>query len=344
MSKNIKLSNKLIVVAGSKKLISDEEKKIALAKALGSKIIQEPNWILFNGGAKNIDKSDSSTAIDYFTCLGAFEEIKKNKNLVADKKILTLHPQTSDHSHHNIGFVEVSERKTPTLRRFDLVARSDVIITIEGLEGLTTMIELAISLGKPILPIPNTGGKSLEAWELYGNEIMDKFYLKPEQRVYKLLTSPIGSIDILADAVIEVVKKALNPTCFVAMQFGGEYDQLYREVLVSCIQEAGYVPVRGDELLSANYVIVDIFEAIRNAELIIADITDASPNVMYEVGIGHALNKDIIFLCQKDESGSFKTTLPFDIRMFRVFGYNKNQLHSCKNEFFKVIQSYKRHK
>lgn len=43
-------------------------------------------------------------------------------------------------------------------------------------------------------------------------------------------------------------------------------------------------------------IITDIVQKIYDANLIIADLTDMNPNVFYELGVAHALNKDVIMI------------------------------------------------
>ena len=55
---------------------------------------------------------------------------------------------------------------------------------------------------------------------------------------------------------------------------------------------------------------------IQQAEVVIAEITSANPNVFYEVGYAHALNKPTILLAQRGAPP------PFDISSFQVIYYN----------------------
>ncbi|MDK7536035.1 hypothetical protein OWP14_29035, partial [Bacillus paranthracis] len=55
-----------------------------------------------------------------------------------------------------------------------------------------------------------------------------------------------------------------------------------------------------------------------NSDLIVADLTDLNPNVFYELGIAHALRKNVILLTQQIDE------LPFDLRSYRVLSYSTN--------------------
>ncbi len=107
-----------------------------------------------------------------------------------------------------------------------------------------------------------------------------------------------------------------RPRAFVIMQFGERYDQVYREVIQKQAEAAGFHVVRIDEKVGPGVIFQDIQREIDQAEVVIAEITPANPNVYYEVGYAHALGKPTILLAQRDAQ------LPFDIRSFRVVFYN----------------------
>jgi len=100
------------------------------------------------------------------------------------------------------------------------------------------------------------------------------------------------------------------------MQFAEPYDTFYREVIQRQAEAAGFDVVRIDEKAGPGVIFQDIQREIEQAEIVIAEITPANPNVFYELGYAHALGKPTILLAQRDSE------LPFDIRSFRVVFYN----------------------
>lgn len=109
-----------------------------------------------------------------------------------------------------------------------------------------------------------------------------------------------------------------RPEVFIVSQFGGYYDILYDEVIKPVCEKLNYAPVRGDEVASCTLILNDIIASIRNAAVIIADITPDNPNVFYEVGYAHALVKPTILLCEK----TIRDRLPFDVSGFRTIFYD----------------------
>lgn len=111
-----------------------------------------------------------------------------------------------------------------------------------------------------------------------------------------------------------------RPEIFVVSQFGGDYDILYDEVIKPVCEELKYNPIRGDEVASCTLILNDIITSIRNSAIVIADITPDNPNVFYEVGYAHALNKPTILLCEK----AIRDKLPFDVSGFRTIFYDNS--------------------
>src|ERR1700732_1656691 len=86
--------------------------------------------------------------------------------------------------------------------------------------------------------------------------------------------------------------------CYVSIPFkvkaisGGrfvDFEYLYYDVIRPCVYNLGYEAFRADELRGDSVVHAAIASAIVNSELMIADISSRSPNVLYEVGLRHGL-------------------------------------------------------
>ncbi len=106
------------------------------------------------------------------------------------------------------------------------------------------------------------------------------------------------------------------PRAFIDMQFAEPYDNFYREVIQKEAAAAGYEVTRINEKAGPGVIFQDMQREIEQAEIVIAEITPANPNVFYELGYAHALGKPTILLAQRDAA------LPFDIRSYRVVFYN----------------------
>src|SRR3990172_1753373 len=113
----------------------------------------------------------------------------------------------------------------------------------------------------------------------------------------------------------EGVREFLD-TCFVMTPFGQWYDLYYKEIFVPAIKEAGFEPVRADELFSSGSVVEQIWEQIDKAKVLLADLTGKNPNVFYELGLAHADRKPVVF------TSGMLDDVPFDLRHLRVIIYD----------------------
>ena len=110
----------------------------------------------------------------------------------------------------------------------------------------------------------------------------------------------------------------VTPTVFVVMQFTTPYNELYDEVIKKVCSEFELQAVRVDETFGPGIIIADIAKQILEAKIVIADITPKNPNVYYEVGFAHALNKPTILIAERP------TELPFDVSSFRTLFYENS--------------------
>lgn len=107
------------------------------------------------------------------------------------------------------------------------------------------------------------------------------------------------------------------PECFVIMQFTDEFNMLYEEVIKPTCKSYKFHVVRADDNYTFGLIIEDITRSIREASVIIADITPNNLNVFYEVGYAHGIGKPTILLSERK-----REKLPFDISGFRTLFYD----------------------
>ena len=86
--------------------------------------------------------------------------------------------------------------------------------------------------------------------------------------------------------------------CFVIMPFGDPFDEYYKKIIEPTIKKCGLVSIRADEINNPGTIINQIWKGIYNSKLCVCDITNRNPNVMYELGLAHAINKPVVTLVQ----------------------------------------------
>jgi nucleoside 2-deoxyribosyltransferase len=104
------------------------------------------------------------------------------------------------------------------------------------------------------------------------------------------------------------------------MQFGEPFDSLYNEVIKQVALDMGFEPFRADDVFRPGVIIQDIIRSIVASDVIIAEVTPENPNVFFELGYAHAIDKPTVLLAERPTESS--KPLPFDIRGFRVIFYD----------------------
>ena len=103
----------------------------------------------------------------------------------------------------------------------------------------------------------------------------------------------------------------------IMMPFSAEFGNVYKAIIAAC-DSAQATHIRVDKIYKPSKIANDIFAAIARSRLVICDLTDRNPNVLYEAGLAHALNAEVIMLTQNGDD------VPFDLRHFRFFTYLNN--------------------
>jgi hypothetical protein len=94
--------------------------------------------------------------------------------------------------------------------------------------------------------------------------------------------------------------------------------QIFEEVIVPACRAFGVDPVRVDKFSRTGEITDQIFRFIRDADLVIADVTGANPNVMYELGARHTTGKLTIQIGERDR-------LPFDVSAIRTIFFKRSE-------------------
>ncbi|MDX2135271.1 MAG: hypothetical protein SFV52_10800 [Saprospiraceae bacterium] len=148
--------------------------------------------------------------------------------------------------------------------------------------------------------------------KLYVNEVlMCEHTVSIKESPFELYVASDGEVEVFG---IQIYRE--RPKIFVVMQFSKEYDELFEEVIKPVVEKMGYDCIRGDMFYKSQPILSDIIQSIIDSEAIIAEITPDNPNVFYEIGYSHAIDKPTILLCDKERG-----KIPFDISGFRTLFY-----------------------
>ncbi len=122
--------------------------------------------------------------------------------------------------------------------------------------------------------------------------------------------------------------KVQKDLAFVLTPFHMDYIQTYEIIRSTCIN-AKMVSMKGDEEFVPKDVLQHIVKCIVKSRIVIANLNGRNPNVFYELGIAHALNKPTILIAH------INTEVPFDLKnQYLVLYKNENEL---KERLFDVL-------
>lgn len=188
-------------------------------------------------------------------------------------------------------------------------------------------------------------GEALPDEPFLANALTDRFSIPADQvpEFLEIFMKSLGSADLLDESGAQVrlldagretsttpttpttpaskksAKIATGTTCFVMQPFaaplGGYYDLIFRPA----IEQAGLTAVRADaEIFGTGKIIDQIWRGIQDAEILVAELTTKNPNVFYELGLAHAIEKPVILISSNEDD------VPFDLRHIRVILYDRS--------------------
>lgn len=114
--------------------------------------------------------------------------------------------------------------------------------------------------------------------------------------------------------------------CFVVMGFGKKTDfetgrlldlnATYEAIIHPAVDRVGLRCIRADEIMHSGVIDTEMYEMLLRADLVIADISTANVNAIYELGVRHALRPNSTII-MKESDGRFH----FDLNHIATFNY-----------------------
>lgn len=119
----------------------------------------------------------------------------------------------------------------------------------------------------------------------------------------------------------------LKKTCYVIMGFGKktdfqtgrtlDLDKTYMNIIKPAAEEAGLECFRADEIVHSGLIDLPMYEYLLNADVVVADLSTASPHALYELGVRHALRRSATVVIAEERLYS----VPFDVNRVAVWRY-----------------------
>lgn len=134
------------------------------------------------------------------------------------------------------------------------------------------------------------------------------------------VTERTPTIDEPSDRIKKLgrsVKVEATDTCFVMQPFASPLGDYYDKIYKPAIEKAGLVPVRADaDIFGTGKIMDQVWRGINAAKVLVAELTTRNPNVFYELGMAHALEKPVVLISSNEND------VPFDLQHIRVIYYD----------------------
>lgn len=125
-----------------------------------------------------------------------------------------------------------------------------------------------------------------------------------------------------------------QPFCFVVMPFRPELNFLYLYLQRYMADKHGLRVERGDHRVLTKALIDKVRDQIVEADVVLADVTGANPNVFYEIGLAHAIGRPVIYMTQDPPERA-----PVDIRQFEFICYDLGRHDELLSRIDNAIQN-----
>jgi hypothetical protein len=110
--------------------------------------------------------------------------------------------------------------------------------------------------------------------------------------------------------------------CFVIMPFSEtnslaekKWTEIFEHIIQPAVEDCRLGHECGRYEFRRANIIKDILQELNNAHVVIADLTDSNPNVLWELGVRHTLSKRTILIAQN------KKFLPSDLKDYPIITY-----------------------
>jgi hypothetical protein len=294
-----------IFVGGSLKDVQRDETLCSqfIDKLAGK--IAERGHILLTGSRGSLDKTIAEAAAYWFESHGLDdEEIKEH---------IISYTLRFEKPVHEIGRILVSKREDWSLETEDLslpeqIAEADITVFVAGSKGTLFAANWARIGGKPILGVARFGGAGEKLFAREREEFSRKYAHRVSIKDFEMLNQYTNNVEQLADDVLNLCEKLMTPNnVFIVMSFKEDYIDLYESYETVC-KDFGFDAVRTDQVTSRERITPRILEGIKRSAFVIADVSEKSLNVFYEIGFAEGIGRPVIITAKEG------TELPFDIK------------------------------
>jgi hypothetical protein len=125
-----------------------------------------------------------------------------------------------------------------------------------------------------------------------------------------------------SDAVRDQPASAGAFTVFAAMPFDPTFDDVYFVAIRAAARAVGGTAVRVDHIMHGGDAVAATQKQIRSSRAVVADVSTGEPDVLYELGLAHALGIPSVQICR-----TAYEELPFMVRNRETLLYQAGRTH-----------------
>jgi|AntRauMinimDraft_4_1070384.scaffolds.fasta_scaffold00801_2 hypothetical protein len=158
------------------------------------------------------------------------------------------------------------------------------------------------------------------------NKYLDEFH--PSRTIEPDKSTPRGTRSVGYDS-------ETKPQIFVAMPFSESFEDVYHLAITDAAHSIDFLCERIDEDSFTGNITEQIKSNIESASLVIADMTNANPNVYLEVGYAWAKDIPTLLLTQNTDD------LKFDVQNHNTMRYDRDNLHKLRENLEEELNGLK---
>lgn len=295
----------------------------AFVKALAREVLQHEHQLL----------AGCMGGIDAVVAEAAHDSLKED---LGDRLTSYWLRQETSRPAHDRGRVLVSDMQEwglaqDGLRPPEQIALADVAILVAGTEGTHTAANWARIAGKPVLGVARFAGAAEDVFHAEMRRFDRQYSHLTTREEFQRLGTAVGDVESLASDVVAVATSMLPKTVFPIMSFKAKYKPVF-EVWSNVCEQNGYECNRTDLTPTTESITPRILKGIQGAPFVLADISEPSPNVFFEIGYAQALGRTVIM------TGQAGIEPPFDVKDLPVIFWNEKKMEKFRKRLHAVVE------
>jgi hypothetical protein len=146
--------------------------------------------------------------------------------------------------------------------------------------------------------------------------------------------SPISTVSMYPREYFDTFwRPDLRDEVFVAMAFDPAFDDIWEGILKPAVAQIGMAANRVDATVISGNILTDIMDGIAQARLILVELTalqcgHPNDNVMYELGLAHALRQASEVLLIRSDTEK----ILFDVSPIRIHTYHRSDPAKARSQ------------